>query len=329
MTYWTWGFVAALATWAGTGLARRYALNKQLLDQPDARRNHSIATPRGGGIAIMVTLVGTVIALAWQRAVDQHTLALLGLAIALVGSIGWWDDHRPLSARLRLCVHALAALCLFFAGLAQGWALWLCVSGAVIAVALINIWNFMDGIDGIAAAQAVVVAAALGASTVGAWAGFSVALAGAAFGFLCWNFPRARIFMGDVGSGVLGLAMAWACMAYAAANETGGWRVLFPLAPFLVDAGLTLAGRVLRKERWWEAHSLHTYQLLARRLGTHVPVTLGFVALAAVGAGLMVFLGEVKITFILLALFAWYTTLGIIWRVLRWPAKDRVDRSME
>ncbi len=283
MTYWTWGFVAVLATWAGTGLARRYALNKQLLDQPDARRNHSIATPRGGGIAIMVTLVGTVIALAWQHAVDQRTLVLLGLAIALVGSIGWWDDHRPLSARLRLCVHALAALCLFFAGLAQGWALWLCVSGAVIAVALINIWNFMDGIDGLASLEAIFVC--LSAALIYALMGFSalawapLLLSFAVAGFLYWNFPPAKIFMGDAGSGFLGVTLGIFSLQAAWASPSLIWVWVILMGVFIVDATFTLIRRLVRGDKVYEAHRSHAYQVASRHYGRHLPVTLTIAAI--------------------------------------------------
>lgn len=331
MPDWAWGVAAMLATMVGTGWARRYAIQKQLLDQPGERRNHVVATPRGGGIAMLLVMLVAVIALAAVYPADVLVMGLLGLSIALVGGIGWWDDHRPLSAGLRLGVHAAAALCLLLAGMLQEWPIWLSVMGALAAMALINIWNFMDGIDGIAALQAALIAAVVGLCAIGPWAPFSFAVAGAALGFLCWNFPKARIFMGDVGSGVLGLALAWGWAALTAQDERLGLALLFPLGPFLVDASLTLGMRILRGERWWEAHSSHSYQLLARRVGNHVPVTLGYCIASLMGAFIawLCLSRTVNDTFIWLGLLAWYTALVIIWRIMRRPAMDKVDRSKE
>ncbi len=331
MPDWAWGVAALLATIIGTGLARRYALRRQLLDQPGGRRNHLVATPRGGGIAMLLVLLIVVTALAWLYPADAAVMGLLGVSLFLVGGIGWWDDHRPLSVGLRLGTHAVAALCVLCAGLLQGWPLWVSIAGAFAAMALINIWNFMDGIDGIAASQAVVIALLIGLCIAVPWAPFSFALAGAALGFLCWNFPKARVFMGDVGSGVLGVALAWVWSALTAQDWRSGLVLLFPLGPFLVDAGLTLAGRVLRHERWWEGHSSHSYQVLARRLQTHLPVTVGYLTVSLVGAGIAWLLcrSQVgKVSFIWLGLLAWYTALVIIWRSVRRPAAmDMVDRS--
>lgn len=332
MPDWAWGVASLLATIIGTGLARRYALHKQLLDQPGERRNHAVTTPRGGGIAMLVVLLATVAALMLVYPTQVMVMALLGLSILLVGGIGWWDDHRPLSASLRLSVHAAAAACLLIAGMVQDWPLWLSILAALAAMVLVNIWNFMDGIDGMAASQAALIAVLIGVCITGPWAPFSFALAGTALGFLRWNFPKARIFMGDVGSGVLGMAVAWGWAALTAQNQRMGLALLFPLGPFLVDASLTLGMRVLRRERWWQAHSSHTYQLWARRLGAHVPVTMGYFAASLVGATIawICLTRSVKSPFICLALLAWYIALVIIWRIVRTPAAmDKVDRSRE
>ena len=331
MPDWAWGVAAMLATFVGTGLARRYALRKQLLDQPGERRNHLTATPRGGGIAMLVVLLVVIILLAAVFPSEAMPMALMGISLALVGGVGWWDDHRPLSVGFRLGAHGVAALCLFIAGMLEGWPLWLSLLSAIAAMVLINIWNFMDGIDGIAASQAALIALVIGLLATGAGQVFAFALMGAALGFLVWNFPKARIFMGDVGSGVLGIAVAWGWASTAAIDPMFGLVLLFPLAPFLVDAGFTLARRVLRGERWWQAHSSHSYQLLARRLGQHVPVTIGYLVATAIGAMVAWWLvsKDVKITFIWLALAAWYIALVIIWRVIRTPAMDKANRSKE
>lgn len=324
MPDWAWGIAAWVATAAGTGLARKYALHRQLLDQPGERRNHQVPTPRGGGIAMLVVLLVIIAASGWLYPSNLGAMSLLWVSLALVGGVGWWDDHRPLSAALRLTIHAMAAGCLFLAGLLLDWPLWSLMGGAIAAMALINIWNFMDGIDGLAASQAVVVCAVMGLVLGMPWSAFGFAVAGAAFGFLLWNFPNARIFMGDVGSGVLGISVAWAWTASAAIDPMNGALMLFPLAPFLIDSTLTLALRLRRRERWWEAHSSHTYQLLARRIGRHTPVTMAYLGATLLGAGMAWWgrHGGGNPAFIWLGLMAWYTALVIIWKAVRTSAKE-------
>ncbi|RMH94837.1 lipopolysaccharide biosynthesis protein [Lysobacter pythonis] len=323
MTAGEWILAAAcLVCLAGTGLARRYALHRQLLDLPgDARRNHRVATPRGGGIAMGVVMVVACVGLALGEAAAWGWIAA---GLALVGGIGWWDDHRPLPAILRLLVHAVAAALLAVAGYGLGWPVWLIVAAFVAALVLTNIWNFMDGIDGIAASQAVLVAGCafflLAAGVGKTWA---LVVVGAAAGFLVWNFPRAKIFMGDVGSGALGygLAVVWATTAMA--DRQAGMLLLFPLSAFLIDAGLTLAGRMWRGERWWQAHSSHSYQLAVRRLGRHVPVTLGYLAWTLAGGCWAYWAMTEDWRFIMLALSGWYSAGAIVWRWLRRPSKAR------
>ena len=162
-------------------------------------------------------------------------------------------------------------------------------SGFVLALVLVNVWNFMDGIDGLAGSQALVAAAAYalfaGAGPV-AWLG--VALAAACAGFLPFNLPRARIFLGDVGSGALGYLLATlAAFSLQDAGWTGAPLLALPLLAFGVDASLTLARRLLRGERWWEPHVQHAYQAQARRSG-HAAVTVGFLAFTIAASVIMI-----------------------------------------
>ncbi len=309
--------LAFVASLVGTGLVRRYALARDLLDLPgDARRNHQVATPRGGGIAFAALLVATVAWLAWQ--VDMGWGWLMAGMLA-VGVVGVWDDHRSLPALLRLAVHAIAAVCMALAAMAMGSPLWLAVLAALAALVLVNVWNFMDGIDGIAASQAMVVAAfAVQQGTGGVLAPITLAVVA---GFLCWNFPRARIFMGDGGSGVLGYAMAALLFLAGQQSVTAGLAMLLPLSAFLLDAGLTLAGRIWRKERWWQAHSSHSYQLLARHVGRHVPVTMGYLAWTSAAAVLAVLL-MAKPEWLPWGLLIWYFLGALAWRGMRAMARS-------
>jgi UDP-N-acetylmuramyl pentapeptide phosphotransferase/UDP-N-acetylglucosamine-1-phosphate transferase len=163
---------------------------------------------------------------------------------------------------------------------------------AVVAFALVmvlvNVWNFMDGIDGLAASQALLVAAGLGVVLgAGPWGWIAAGLAAACLGFLPFNFPKARIFLGDVGSGALGYLLA-ALLGMAYASTQIPWPVLLlPLAAFLVDAGFTLAARMLRGEKWWTPHVTHAYQAWARCEKGHIKVTVAYLLFTLMGVILM------------------------------------------
>src|SRR5690606_6642944 len=274
---------------AGTWLARRYALRRGMLDEPGERRSHASATPRGGGISIVVAMFAVLAWLGWREPGQGGLLAAIGGGLALVAGIGWADDHRPLSPAVRLAVHALAAALLAWAMLALGAGAGKAIVAFVAALVLVNAWNFIDGIDGLAASQAMLAALGFGLlAGDGVVAVLGVALAAACAGFLPFNLPRplrrhgAGIFLGDVGSGALGYLLA---VLVALLLATGTWRqaplLLLPLIACGVDATLTLGRRVLRGERWWQPHVQHAYQRWARRSG-HAMVAFAFLAWTAV-----------------------------------------------
>ena len=307
---------------AGTAAARAYALRLQLIDQPGERRSHSSATPRGGGISIVLVLLAALAALAVAVPGSLAACLLAGAGLVLVAGIGWLDDHRPLPALPRLGVHALAACAL-------GAALWM-LGGAqadlamafVASLVLVNVWNFMDGIDGIATGQALVVAAAwalLAGQGAVLWLG--LALAAGALGFLPFNFPRARVFLGDVGSGALGYALA-GLLVLGTLRQPPAVRLiwLLPLLPFLLDASLTLLARMVAGEAWWRPHVQHAYQAWARRLDSHVPVTLAYTAAAAAAALLMFAVRSAGTTIIMAACAAVMVAGALAWKRLRAPA---------
>ncbi|NIK38024.1 UDP-N-acetylmuramyl pentapeptide phosphotransferase/UDP-N-acetylglucosamine-1-phosphate transferase [Xanthomonas arboricola] len=261
--------VAALGTW----VLRRYALHRRLLDHPGERRSHVVATPRGGGMAIVAAmLVGCVAAgVLWPAA--GLVINWFAAGLVLVAGVGWWDDHRPLSARLRFAIHLLASVLLGWLVSHHTGKLWDGVLTAMASVVLINVWNFMDGINGLASSQAALAALAFAAVVPGAWAWAGLAVAASCLGFLPFNFPRARIFLGDGGSGALGYVLAALLALTVASGQVSWWISWLPLTAFLVDAGFTLLSRMLDGQRWWEPHAQHLYQRLARRLEAHVPVT--------------------------------------------------------
>jgi Fuc2NAc and GlcNAc transferase len=276
-----------LASWALTGLVRRFALSRGILDVPIARSSHQVATPRAGGIAIVLsTTIALTVLLLSESLPPRAGIALLGGGTA-VAFIGYQDDRFGVSPALRITVHFLAALwALAWLGglppirfgshvLSFGWAGY--VIGAFGIVWTLNLFNFMDGIDGIAASEAVFVTAAgalLSWSFGGGVAVTALCIAAASLGFLIWNWPPARIFMGDVGSGYLGFVIAVLAIMAAGEHEAGLLVWLCLGAVFFVDATFTLGRRVARRERAHVAHRSHAYQILARRWDSHRSVTL-------------------------------------------------------
>ncbi|ATH82678.1 glycosyl transferase [Ectopseudomonas mendocina] len=288
-----WLLGVLLLSWLLTGAVRRYALARSLLDVPTARSSHAVPTPRGGGLAIVLAFLAALPMLVLEDVLSWSTMwALLGGG-ALVAALGFLDDHGHVAARWRLLGHFLAAgwVLLWLGGLPPlrlgeatlelGW-----VGHGLALVGLVwllNLYNFMDGIDGIAAVEAI--CACFGGALlyvllgypIQAWAPLTLALA--VLGFLYWNFPPARIFMGDAGSGFLGLVLGALALqaAWVASELLWAWLIL--LGVFVVDATWTLMHRLLRRERVYEAHRSHAYQFASRRFGRHLPVTLATVVL--------------------------------------------------
>jgi Fuc2NAc and GlcNAc transferase len=282
-----------LAAWKLTAQFRRYALARELIDVPNARSSHAVATPRGGGMAIVLTTIAGLFALAWLGTLSWPNAAALiggGSGVAVIGFI---DDHGDLAVQWRLLAHfAAAAVVMLVLGgvpplsiagtaIAPGW-----IGNAIaliVAVWLINLTNFMDGIDAIAGVEAVTVCSAgacLYATTQGSdgrWIA-PLVVAAATVGFLVWNWPPARIFMGDGGSGFLGLMFAGLSLQAAWVDPDLLWAWLILLGVFVVDATMTLTLRTARGAVLFRPHRTHAYQHAARRLGRHLPVTLGVAA---------------------------------------------------
>lgn len=279
----------AVMAWFLTALLRRYALARSLLDVPNARSSHSLPTPRGGGVAIVVAfLLGLCVAFFTGLGIAAELFyALLGAGLS-IALLGFLDDHGHIAARWRLLGHFLAAVWALYwlGGLPPlevfGGLLQLSWIGHVLAafylVWLLNLYNFMDGIDGIASVEAICVCIGAGILYLlldaPAEAELSVLmLAAAVLGFLIWNFPPARIFMGDAGSGFLGIVLGILSLYAGWVDPVLLWAWLILLGVFVVDATLTLLRRLLRGDRVYEAHRSHAYQYAARRAGHHLPVT--------------------------------------------------------
>jgi Fuc2NAc and GlcNAc transferase len=308
-----------------TGAVLRYAIRNEVLDRPNERSSHSAPTPRGGGLGILlaVAIVGGIGAA--TGSIASRDAVTLGAGMMVLGLVGWLDDTRSLEPRTRLAVQTLVAI----------WTLWMFgglpavrlgnatlhlgpfgyVAGAIGIVWSINLFNFMDGIDGLAGSQALLIfgtAAWLlflaGNPSMGA---ISMTLAAASMGFLIWNWPPARIFMGDVGSGPLGYLAA----AIALGSENAGSVPLLVFGilggVFILDATVTLTRRVARGKKMAQAHRDHAYQRLAKAWGSHAPVSAGAAVLTAVLAVLGI-VGTVYSNLLLPAAVGAYAILGVL-----------------
>lgn len=320
-----WGVLHLAIGVVGTWLARRYAVRRKLIDHPGERRSHHVATPRGGGIAIVVSAMCAFAWVASSGAIPLQTVAFFAAGLLLVAGVGWVDDHRPLSPWLRLGVQAVAAVLVSLALLASGHSAAFTAVGFASVMVLVNVWNFMDGIDGLAASQVVLVAVGWAwLAWPDPWAWVLVAVAAACLGFLPFNLPRARIFLGDVGSGSLGYLLAVGLMGLPAGTMQWPWLAWLPLSAFLVDAALTLLVRMLRGERWWAPHLQHAYQRWAVRKGRHGPVTLAYALWTACVVATMVFARGAGTGVGAAALLIVYAVAAIAWA---WLRRDRMTQE--
>lgn len=307
-----WLLLHFLIAAAGTLLARRYALQRDLLDHPGERRSHQVATPRGGGIAIVVAMLVAILALALRDPSQRWLLGGFGVGLVLVAAVGMVDDHRPLPASLRLAVHALAGMVLAISVQMAAGNPWLSAMAFLSVIVLTNIWNFMDGINGLATSQALLLALALAWLLGGSWALLAGALAASCTGFLPFNFPRARIFLGDGGSGGIGYCLAGLGTIAALTEGAAALWLLLPLSAFMVDAGLTLLKRVVQRERWWEAHTRHAYQAWARVVG-HTRVTLAYASWTATTVAVMIVLRSTPVALALALCVVTYLAASVVW----------------
>ena len=281
-----WIFVVAVAALIAshslTRAIKRAARALRLIDVPNERSSHAVPTPTGGGLAIVVSTTLAMGLLTAVGIIPTRLFLALGPGGAAVAAVGFIDDQRSLSARIRLLVHfsaaAWAVVCigpvnLFrIAGETPGLE-WLSYAVCTVGIVwFLNMFNFMDGIDAIAASEAAFLSAgalllalySAGASYIAA----SAAVVGASsVGFLVWNWPPAKTFMGDVGSGYLGFVFAVLGLASGVHGGSTLCSCLILAGVFVVDSTFTLVRRFVRGEQILQAHRTHAFQLLAQRMG--------------------------------------------------------------
>jgi len=297
-------------------------------DHPNERSLHTQPTPRSGGVAIVSGLIAALLC-AWFYGWVPAKLAWIAAGGVLIAAVSLLDDFRHVPARWRFLVHMIAAIILVVAGLGLtdvavppvSWSLPL-LPGGVLSVLLviwmINLYNFMDGMDGFAAGMTSI---GFSAMAVMAWrsgiyelALSSMAVATAGAGFLVFNFPKARIFMGDLGSSLLGfLAIAFALWGDRS-DAFPLWAAVLVFSPFIVDATVTLLLRLVRRERFWEAHRSHAYQRLVQHGWGHRKTVLRSYVLMFFCAVSAIFAVGVEASYQTGILGAWVLIYVVLWR---------------
>ncbi len=326
-----------------TGTMLRYAINKKLLDIPNKRSMHKISKPSGGGAGFVLLYSITLFVLMVSNIVDAKFISCLLVGGLLISGIGFLDDHKPLPVRTRIIIHIAAAIFAIYmiGGIIEiqlnnriiqlGW------FGDLFAVFfivwLVNLYNFMDGIDGIASIEAISVTIGsaiiillshtdgsnyqLLQSEINIIIFVSLSLAFAICGFLIWNWPPSKIFMGDVGSGYLGYILSVIAIYTHNVGLINIWAWLILLGVFLVDTSVTLVMRILTGQEWPEAHRTHAYQHLTQKWGSHKKVTMSILTINVVWLLPLAYFATIKPELGLILIATAYLPLLFIAFILR------------
>ena len=300
-----------------------YAHRRGMLDLPGQRRSHRQPTPRGGGIGLVLAMLACMPGALWgfPAAWPASLIAGLVAALSLVALAGWMDDHRPLPILPRLGVQLLAVIVFSISLIATGLSWWWLPLLLGAGVWSINLHNFMDGIDGLLAQQAIFVASGLALLAWGAaqsaLAVATAALAAAALGFWFTNRPPARIFMGDVGSGSVGLLLFVFTAMLWRVDHVLLWPALVLSSAFVTDAGLTLLTRIWGGRRWYSPHREHLYQWLVRCGQTHARTDAVYLAWNLLVAAPVAWLAWSHLPLALPVTIGVYVVAAAVWLALK------------
>jgi len=283
--------ISGLSTLLLTEAYRRHALKTGIIDTPNHRSSHTQPTPRGGGISIVISHGLLLVYAVYAGLLSREVAIPFIICSGIVAITGFIDDYRSLSSRIRFSIHlgaSLLALALLpqLPTLALGhYELGMTGVGLIFAAIgltwLINLYNFMDGIDGIATTEAITVL--IGASLIllghNNNAELPLLLIAPLLGFLALNMPPAKIFMGDSCSGYLGISLGLLAIITSSSTAMNLWCWVILLAVFICDSSWTLVTRILTGQRWQEAHRSHAYQILSRKQQSHGQITIGVAAI--------------------------------------------------
>lgn len=334
---------AAIAFAVAAYLTRRFCdpgSRLHLLDHPNERSLHTQPTPRTGGVAILTGIYSAILVLLFAN-VGASPIMWLMAGAGLIAALSFLDDRRGLPVVARFLGHVVGAglvvlgagltLLPLSLGITVPWPVWLGLSLSVLfLVWMVNLYNFMDGMDGFAGGMALIGFGTF--AVLGQLAGnfpfvaVNLVIAAAAGGFLLYNFPPARIFMGDTGSATLGLLVGGLSLWGARDGIFPFWAAPLVFSPFIVDASVTLVRRLFRGERVWQAHKSHYYQRLVQLGLGHRKTVLAEYILMLVCAGSAVWAttGSTSVQFAILGfwIFTYALLAGLVHALERRSAGD-------
>ncbi len=274
--------IVLLSSFILTGWFQHYSRQSNLLDHPNHRSSHSQPTPRAGGVIfVSIFLIGLTISIQQQWIIMPNIVFnRLLIAAILISGIGLLDDYYSIATQWRFLIQCIAVMIsissfsnlplISIANHLLDLGLFSYLLYSFASLWLINLYNFMDGIDGLAATEAILVSITMAVLFLfKSQIELSLILGlltASISGFWLWNWSPAKIFMGDIGSGFLGFMFAILILISAINDPIYFYNWLILLSPFIVDSSLTLIQRIFAKEVWYQAHANHSYQIYSRYL---------------------------------------------------------------
>jgi UDP-N-acetylmuramyl pentapeptide phosphotransferase/UDP-N-acetylglucosamine-1-phosphate transferase len=314
-------FALGVLSFVLTYYIKQFALRNKMVSIPNERSLHEVPTPHGGGIAIVLTWYIGITILYFSGIVDRtlYFALLCGILLAIVSLI---DDLIRLSPMIRLIIHFVTAVTAFYflGGLRQLILPWIETDFQFVIYPLaivgmvwfINLFNFMDGVDGFASVEAIIICFVLFVYT---WSMTTILLIACITGFLYWNWPKAKIFMGDIGSTQLGFILVVLGIYFHNSYEFSILNWIMLTSPFWFDATLTLLRRLHNNEKLSEGHRKHVYQRIVQAGFSHEKVNLFLVLINLVNIIMITIYREIKFLqiplFILTLVFYYIITLNV------------------
>ena len=305
-------------------MATVMAKKSGMIAQPGERQSHELATPTGGGLGLMFSIVVTTACTHLVIPLPDFWWQNMLPGVILLAIVGWRDDKFPVSSIIRLLVQLVVSIWLLGFGWSEfSWKeLGLLAVAFVAMVWMMNLYNFMDGSNGMAGFQGVfagmTMAVFLQIGGQHTMALVALVVAAACAGFLPLNFPRARVFMGDVASVPLGFIFASLAVFGVMTGSLSLPVAILIMSVFIVDATLTLLSRVFRGERWYTAHAQHVYQRLIAQGWTHRQVLLIYQAVNVIVVLPALVLAEIYPQYAMVTVGFTLILLGTCWQIAKW-----------
>lgn len=326
---------AGILSYLSCGVVLRMAKRFDMIVQPGERQSHEVATPTGAGLGLIFSLIVTTVGIQFFLPFPTFWWLYMLPGVVILAAAGWFDDRHHISSLLRLLIQLVVSLCLLSSVCFQNPVInaGMCAGIIVAMIWLMNLYNFMDGSNGMAGFQGVFAGLVMAALFLNgdqlAMAMLSLAVAAACIGFLPLNFPRASIFMGDVASVPLGFIFASMAVYGMHTGTISPALSVLIMSVFIVDATLTLVARVFAGERWYTAHNQHVYQRLIAEGWSHSRVLVIYQAINVILVLPAIVLAAMYMQYAIVTVGLTLLILGASWYAVNWKLSIRATRRLE